>query len=738
MDRNETIGAQSPGDTPGAPPGVAVAGEAVEALIAGSERIELRAGDSLPGGENVLYVVLDGLLEVVARGAEGAEQVIGLARPGEFAGLQAGAAAVRALRQGEVAKLSPAAAAQLRTRPAELLPGLAQIIAQRLRRRELLSRLSSLFGSLDEAALRDIEGHAEWLELVRGEVLMRESEPGDSFYLVLSGRLQAVLEREDGSLRLLNAIGPGESIGEIALLTQEPRSATVYAIRDSVLLRFPAREFEYLLTHYPTLLRSITRIQSERLRRAGSTRKSAVVASIAVVPLAPEVPLAEFTERLVRALAATGSTLRLSSREVDERLGTPGIAQVAEDDPQDTWLLSWLSEQEDHHRFLVFEADATPTSWSRRSVRQADQVLLVGMANGDPRRSATDQAVLPPERTLGQARRHLVLLHPDASRLPSGTRRWLAARHVEEHHHLRWDSDADFARLARAVTGRAIGLVLGGGGARGFAHIGVVRALQEADFPIDMIGGTSMGAAMAAQYAMGWSPEKMLQVNRRVWIELAPHKEYTLPLLSVVGNRGATRCGQMMYGEAQIEDLWVPYFCVSSSLTRGTAVIHREGPLLTAVTASSSIPGFALPVLHKGELLVDGGLLDNLPDGVMRELGGRRVIVSNVSVKEDEEFLCERVPAVREVLWSRLRRGASPVRFPSLMEVVLRSALLASIKREAEAMRDADLWFRPPIERFSLMDFSALDDIAAVGYEHARERLQAWRESQILTELEVI
>jgi predicted acylesterase/phospholipase RssA len=314
----------------------------------------------------------------------------------------------------------------------------------------------------------------------------------------------------------------------------------------------------------------------------------------------------------------------------------------------------------------------------------------------------------------------LVLVHPDGTRSPSGTRRWLEPRpFLEEHHHVRWDQEEDVARLARFLAGRAVGLVLGGGGARGFAHIGVLKALGEAGIPVDMVGGTSMGASIAAQHAMGWSPQRIEDVNRRVWIEIRPHRRLTLPFLSLVGSREAEACGRMMYGDLEIEDLWIPFFCVSSNLTTAEMVIHRSGSLLWAATASASLPGFAVPVLSGRHLLVDGALLNNLPTDVMRRLGAGTVIASEVSVEEDAAFAAERIPSPWEVMRGRAR-------FPSLMEVVLRASMLHSTYLERIAVQDADLCLRPPVDHYSLMDFPKLAAFVATGYEHAREVLQRW------------
>jgi predicted acylesterase/phospholipase RssA len=362
-------------------------------------------------------------------------------------------------------------------------------------------------------------------------------------------------------------------------------------------------------------------------------------------------------------------------------------------------------------------------------------VLLVARADEDPAPGDLERALLNHPRRVTDARQWLVLVHPEgAHHLPMHTRRWLEPRSVEQHHHLRWGDGEDLGRLARHLAGRAVALVLGGGGARGFAHIGMIRALREGGVPIDLVGGTSMGASIAAQVAMGWSPERIEKMNRRVWVKIRPHKAYTLPFISIISTRKSDRVGEMLYGETQIEDLWTPYFCVSSNLSTAELMVHRRGSLLWAATASASLPGAAQPVLHNGQLLCDGALLNNLPADVARRLGAGVVIAAEVSVEDDSQFVCERIPRVGELLRDKLLRRRR-IKFPSLMEVALRASMLHSAHGERAALASADFALRPPIDPFRLMDFSPLDQLVEVGYQYARGEIASWVESGALAGL---
>ncbi|HEX2060464.1 MAG TPA: cyclic nucleotide-binding and patatin-like phospholipase domain-containing protein [Thermoanaerobaculia bacterium] len=596
-----------------------------------------------------------------------------------------------------------------------------------VRHEQFLNAAKLLFGSLSAEALATIEPLAEWIHLVRGDALFRQGDASDGVCVLISGRLHVVRTDSDGTRVVIGEAMPGESIGEMGFFTREPRTADVIAVRDSLVVRFSTEAFERIISLHPEIVRDLMRLQIGRLQRT-SRPKHAAATSIAIVPLRMK---SSFPDIVTRIAKAVGTDLHLDSAEIDRQLGA-GTAQLPEHDPRSAALVAWLNQQESRQGNIVYEADPQPTEWTERCLRQADHVVLVADASEDP--SPVEVERLLAASAVGP-RRTLVLLHPNGDCLPSNTKKWLEARRVDDHHHVRLDRDGDFARVGRFLTGRAVGLVLGGGGARGFAHIGILRALQEAGVPVDMIGGTSMGAALAAQHAMGWPPERIEEVNRQVWVEIRPHKELTLPILSIVGNRGSTRCGQMMYGDVQIEDLWTPFFCVSSNLSTATARVHRTGSLLWSVTASASLPGVAVPVLDDGQLLVDGALLNNVPGDIMRELGCGRVMVSEVSVEQDQTFACARVPTVWEIVRNKFRWKKQPIVFPSMLEILLRAAMLASARREREIMKDADLVFHPPINQFALLDFASLHEIVRVGYEYARAELAAWRENGQLTKV---
>lgn len=708
-----------------------LAPELLWSVCSAMTRHSLRAGAALfEAGDraDALFVVLRGSVQAETAEASpmGRGQLLG-----EMQILTGGRhpATIRATGDCDLARLAKGDLEKLAQASPELVLALGQSIRRRLGQEQLAGVLKDVFGELDEASLRRIESELEWVELRPGEVLFRQDEPSDCMYIVVSGRLIGVRESGKGR-RVVAEIGRGESIGEMGFFTGEPRSLAIYARRTSHLVRFMKPVFDRISHDHPRAMLYITELLIKRLRRAaGYVRENFERSNIVVLPLGQGVRATEFTSRLVDSLHVHGKALYVSAARLDAFIGVPGFAQTSADSPLDLALDAGLDERESGYRYAVYECDPGDSAWTRRCLERADRILLLGDAGASPGVSTVELKLLGAQTDLTAARRTLVLLHPETTDMPSGTRYWLAARTLEGHHHVRWDRDADFARLARFLTGNAIGAVLGGGGARGFAHLGVIRALREAGIPLDLIGGTSMGALIAAQPALGWDDATMLQMNRRSFVETKPvtMRDYTLPIYALVNCTRLNRNLNAPYGDIRIEDLWTGYFCVSSNLTRAEPKVHREGPVWKAIRASLALPGVFEPVVDGTELLVDGGVLNNLPGDVMRSLGGGWVIAVDVSLDRDLEMREAALPSPWKVLRNWFNPFGKPIDLPNIVDLMMRTTLLASVQKTESMKKLVDLYIQPPVGKFGLMQFESFDDIAAAGYQHARTALTDWQ-----------
>ncbi len=584
---------------------------------------------------------------------------------------------------------------------------------------------------VDKQILADLEAELRWTSLNWGQVLFKQGDLGDSLYIVVNGRVRVAATEADGEHVTIGELGRGAIFGELAMLTGEPRTATVYAIRDSELIRLPKDGFDRLTHKHPRLgLHMVEELVSQMRETLTRKRLENRITTVAIVPAGPSVPLDEFARRFVRALHTHGPVLHLSAAWLDREL-EEGIAQTPQDHPDNSKLVWWLSDQEQRHRFVVYQTDMTKTEWTRRCLRQADRILIVADADASPELGEIEQSLFGPQIEPIATGRELVLLHPSHTTAPSATRRWLEQRHLVRHHHMHLEDTGNFERLARFIAGRALGLVLGGGGARGFAHIGVIRVLEEAGIVVDAVGGTSFGAIVGAAVALDKGWREVYETFQDFSRHARSYFDITLPLVSLVAGRKLNELFQTHCGDAFIEDLPVNYFCVTSDLTHARVVVHDRGPLWRYVRASMSIPTVFPPLLDGGTLLADGGVFNNLPADIMSErLGGGLVLASNVSPRDDltDNYRYGDSLSAWQLLWSRINPFVERLHAPNILSVATRTMIVGSKWSFPAQAGKADLLIDNPIDAYNLFDFGAFDELVEIGYRTAQRELEKWPE----------
>ena len=708
-------------------------GAEMSSLVLAADQILIRQNES----GATLCIVVSGVLGVTWIDGSGIEHVLPDILPGGTVGEVSvlsdtpALATVRARETAQLLQLSRAAFDRFAARSPAGVLALIEALRPQLHRHALrfALRRTPTFRDLDPQLITDLESELEPVSLYGGEVLLRAGDPGDSVYIVISGRLR-VVRRDSANVETgLGELGPGETVGEMALIAGERRSADVYALRDTHLARLSRQAIERLLVRHPmaTLLMLARGPVSHvrRMSRGGPT--AGPIAAIAIVPAGPDAPLPAFGKQICQSLSRLGPTLQVTSAVIDAQLGREGAAQAFDRHGGGSRLLAWLAEQELEHRFVVYQSDQSLTPWTERAIRQADHVVVVADADGDPHPGEIERDCLD-QRSDHPLRRTLALVHrPGAT--PSNTARWLASRPaIDRHLHLRLDSPGDFDRLARLLTGRAIGLVLGGGFARGLAHVGVLQALGELDIPIDLIGGSSMGAMIAAQHVLGWDGDRMLDEISTTFAK--SFDDMTIPFLAFKRGGKYSRHVQRFFGDTRIEDLWLPYFCTSSNLNRAELKIHTTGPLAGALLATTRAPGIFPPVVIDGELHVDGGLINNVPVDVMKAFSNQGIVIGvDVSPPHELKPVVDYGDDVSgwQAIWNRFSPTRDKRRFrPSMLLVVMRLIEFGGISYRLRNADRADLYVSPDLLRFKRNDFHAAREIRDVGYATARASLSAW------------
>lgn len=595
-------------------------------------------------------------------------------------------------------------------------------------------RSVQVFSGLSEEALSDLVATLEPVDLVAGRTLLTQGADADALYVIVTGRLRVSVATGDEE-QILHELSRGQVFGEIALLTGRPRTATIRSVRDSYLLRLPARDFHRLIDQHPRLLLAVSRLLVDRLLRVDREQRDLeTVRTIALLPIGDRDVFERACEELHVAFSRLGKTISLTSTSVDAALGH-GASRAGPGEPMGNELVEWLHRIEADHRFVLYRSDPAVSGWSRWCVREADQIALVADDHHDGQLDPLEEALLGEPLDDIAARRDLVVIHRPAALRPVDTMRWLKLRTLSGHHHLREGSSADYRRLARMLSGNGVGIVLGGGGARGFAHLGVLKALEDAGIPLDVVGGTSIGAVMGAFFALGLDHDARVELVMDGFVRNGFLFDFTLPLVSLSSSRKIERLlrdDRFMTG-TPIEDLWRGYFCLASNLTRAEVVIHRRGELGRAIRSSFSLPGVFPPVCHDGDLLVDGGVMNNLPVDVMRSILGGGTLIA-VDLRRDVDLRVEEPFATDLSGWSivrdAIRMRSAAMAMPNILEVLMRTMELGSTRAQRDALAEAeiDLYVRPPVVGLGLLEFKNAHRLIDVAYRAAMEDITAARE----------
>lgn len=606
----------------------------------------------------------------------------------------------------------------------------------------LRDALHSTFGDFDDDFLLLMLTHLRWVHVKGGEVLFHQGDTDQTLYIVVGGRLRVLLRDELGETQVLGDMRRGETLGEMALMTGEPRTATIVAVRDSVLVALSRAAYEEVISRYPLVSMQVARFIIERIRPSLSRRRSwARPGVVAVLPATRGGQVLPFVARLIPALERYGRIACIDAEAAGKALGSDLLAAAREDRYEESAqaVSLWLDKIEAAHDMVVLVGDAERTAWTVLCQRHADDVMFVADAGIAP------AAALPLPQSEGlwigdvpiQAHRTLVLMHQPAAPFPRGTAAWLDLIPVDAHLHLRADHDGDIKRIARTLFGAAIGLVFGGGGARGFAHLGVLKAMEEARIPIDFVGGTSIGSVMATYAAFDVSAGEAIEHARRAFARNPTSDVNLFPLLSLIsGKRLRSTIDQGIQAfagfEADVEDAWKPLFCIASNYSLASEMVIRRGSLAKSVRASVSIPAALPPVVMDGDLVIDGGTFNNFPTDVM---AGQRVgfiIGCDLSRGSPRKLDMDEVPSAWQLALDRLRpKRSRRYRLPALSSIILNVSIMHSQSRLKAARAQADVCFSPDLARTGMLNWKAFDQTVEAGYQHACEVIAALPEETL-------
>ena len=554
------------------------------------------------------------------------------------------------------------------------------------------SALARLFE--DERAI----GEATWFSLPGGATLFKSGDPSDQLYFLRAGRLGAFRREEGMEPQFLGVIRPGEPAGEMSLIAGVPHTGNVVALRDSEIFALPRDIFFEACDSSPAVMTELARLMIMRSRQAATKSSAGIPSVYGFVTIGEPVVLRPLVDRIAREIGKLGFTVTV-------------IGSEAQHAPTE-----WFSNVEHDYDFVLYAAEAEDMNWRQVVGRQVDRLFRVGRGDTPPPKDGLMRSTDPLQ---AQNLVDLILVQKRGVKWPKGSEAWMDAAMPSRLFHLRKEGAEDYARIARILTGQSVGLVLSGGGARAYAHIGAVRALREAKVPIDFVCGASMGGVIAAGVAMGWDTEEMDERIRAAFVDSSPLDDIAFPILAMtLGEKVHVRL-QEHFNDVQIADLWLPFFCVSSNLTTGAYHVHRRGLLRDALRATIALPGILPPATLDNNVLVDGAVLKNYPADIMRALQLGPIV--GVDVTRGRSITADDVarPASvwRWILSGQWRKG------PPIVSLLMRAATVSS-GRDIVASREAtDVLITPEVAGVEIRDWTAYEPAVNDGYKAMKEAL---------------
>jgi predicted acylesterase/phospholipase RssA/CRP-like cAMP-binding protein len=533
---------------------------------------------------------------------------------------------------------------------------------------------------LDPQSVRALAGVCRERHLRAGTRLLRQGEANDTLYMLRTGRL-AVRTRRGGERQTLAHLEPPAVVGEVSFATGRTCSADIDVVADADVVGLPLPALNGLPGPRRHVLAGLAAVVAERLHAtltAGpGARRRDVVRVRAGAGWAPRT----FAEALAAALHRETAADVLLARDDGARPAEPthvrdGVLETASADPLAPW---W-----DRFDTVVVAGGPAPGG-EDRGPAATHHVWLLGPHERVPVEAAPD---------------HFVVQDAAGPAIPRLSARWRLARPDAA------GTSAPAAdAVARGIAGRQVGLALGGGGAWGWAHVGVLDVLERAGIPVDAIAGCSMGCVVGGLRASGASVAELRQVadywkrNHRRWSELRFWRFH------VANERRLTRAFEHLFGDRRLERFETPFQANAIDIETGEEVAIADGRLVDAVRASMAFPGWTPPVRRGGRWLVDAAFIDPVPTTIVRAMGCDRVIAVNTLGAMTARPLETRLPRQAYDVWDRYVRMAAH-----------------EIGRVHGEMA-ADLVISPPVGDTTMLSFGRGAELIEAGRRAADDRL---------------
>ncbi|MGD1017877.1 MAG: patatin-like phospholipase family protein [Verrucomicrobiia bacterium] len=644
-----------------------------------------------------------------------------------------------------------------------------------------------VLASLGEELLKGLAERAEFVAVRKGDLVVRENDPGDALYAVVSGRLQAYTKLKSGRDRVFATYCDGECFGEMPLLSGETHWANVRALNDSMLLKIPRADFDALVNRDPRVAVSFSQRMGHRMKELREEKHRAKWSTIiSLYSSLPGTGKTTLAHNLVASLAhETGEPvllLDLSGKQrgvpllkcerLDFRTGL-GLQDIVVRSPlgYDRLNLDLVGDEREipliapifghlvkQYDYVICDLPNQASASVFACLVQSDKVFVISRYD--------DEHLYRTRLLLEDFRSHAAAREPEVRVILTAVGE-ASAPYVEEAEHktgqpisylLRWIPESEVVegvdgtpfvirqpmspyslvvrRMARELGNVLVGLALGTGGARGLAHIGVIRVLEREGIGIDVVAGSSMGSLIAAAWAVGKSADEMEEIAKQI-----RSKRTFLKLLDPMFPGAGVFRGIKVYNFLHsivngltFADTLIPLKIVASDLNTLEEVVYEEGKLIDAIRASITIPGIFRPVVNDGHTLIDGGITDPVPVQVLTWAGVSKIIAVNTIPNADEMKQRERSRHEMSAATRKERKGVLHETGPlvdtptGIINIYMRSMHAMQSRMAEMACNNADVVIRPLLAGSVWYDFYHPERYIRCGEEAAEAALPQLKE----------
>jgi NTE family protein len=574
-----------------------------------------------------------------------------------------------------------------------------------------------LFKGVNKKDLRFLTDKIGRRIIPRGDYLVYQGETEQYFYIIVQGKLIAYKEDEEKKRLYFGELSRHDVIGEIPLLAGYKWHISLYAQKDTEIIILSKKTLFNFLQTQPVVIKNIIQSMADKFSHFTENHYSGTKVKTIAIGSISSINTDKFINLYVETLKTNGKALFIKN-EINSNNNYSSDQEIKND------LIKWEKEYD----WIIIKVDFDDRLWTKTIIKNIDRLLLIADCDQQPIDNIFVKNVF--KKKGDSSFIEMIFLNISSQPKTCNTEKWINSYPVKMHYHVHQKNISDIKRTARISIEKSVGVVLGSGGARTFAHIGVLQALKENNIPVDRICGTGLSAFIAALFAYGYSIGEIKNINRKITKKLSSYLDYTFPVISLIRGKKLKKLFDHFFGDKKIEDLPIPFFCVSSPLDSLKPFVHTKGNLSTAVLASLSVPGILPPVFLSDKFLIDGSFSNILPIDIMLDISQSGPIIAiDVETSSEPKFDSPFPPVVSGFKELIKQFFFKKYKMPNIFDTLLSSAYIHSLHQKELLYKKelADILITPELKEIRTLDFSMIDKIIEKGYSHTIEHLDEYK-----------